>query len=151
MKRSIFPLAGTLLLASGLVVPLSASAQQMGDEMRVYGSELMTQQEQLEYRDRLREAQTLEERERIRQEHHDRMLDRARERGVDLPEAPPRGGAGMGSGGGIPGAGYDGRERMEQQQMERRERTQEQMEHRDRMRDSNGDYRRSPGMGGGRN
>ncbi|MFI9655071.1 hypothetical protein ABGV17_10100 [Guyparkeria sp. GHLCS8-2] len=150
MKRSIFPLAGAMLLASGVVMPFTASAQQMGDGMPIYGSELMTQQEQLEYRDRLREAQTLEERERIRQEHHDQMLDRARERGVDLPEAPPRGGAGMGSGS-LPGAGYDGRERMEQQQMERRERTQEQMEHRDRMRDSDGDYRRGPGMGGGRN
>ena len=147
MKQSIFSVAGALL-ALGLMAPLSVSAQQSGNETPIYGSELMTQQERLEYRERLRDSQSVEERDRIRSEHHEQMLERARERGVSLPDAPPRGGAGMGSDG-MPGMGYDGRERMEQQPMERRERTEEQMEHRDRMRDSNGDYRRGSGMGGG--
>lgn len=148
MKQSIFSVAGAVL-ALGLMAPFAASAQQSGNETPIYGSELMTQQERLEYRERLREAESVEERDRIRSEHHEQMLERSRERGVSLPDAPPRGGGGMGQDG-MPGMGYDGRERMEQQQMERRERNEEQMEHRDRMRDSNGDdYRRGSGMGGG--
>ncbi|MCF7201451.1 hypothetical protein [Pseudomonas oligotrophica] len=103
---------GTLLLAG------SALAQQAGgDNEPVYGSQLMTQQERLEYRNRMREANSLEERERIRNEHHERMRERARERGVTLPETPQAGrgmgqgmGQGMGPGGGAGGgAGGGGR------------------------------------------
>ncbi|KTG15950.1 MULTISPECIES: hypothetical protein [unclassified Guyparkeria] len=149
MKQSIFSVAGAVL-ALGLMAPLAASAQQSGNDAPIYGSELMTQQERLEYRERLRDADGIQERDRIRSEHHEQMLERAHERGVSLPDAPPRGGADMRQDG-MPGMGYDGRERMEQQRVEPRERAEERMEHRDRMRDSNGDYRRGSGMGGGGN
>jgi hypothetical protein len=69
---------------------------------RVYGSDLMTQQERTEYRARIRSAKTEQERERIRQEHRARMTERARERGITLPDQP---GAGAGPGRG-PGAGF---------------------------------------------
>lgn len=81
---------------------------------QIYGSQLMTRQERIEHRNQLRAAKTLEERERIRAEHHTRMQERARERGVSLPDAPPTGGSksivpspgsGMGPGGGM---GYGG-------------------------------------------
>lgn len=72
----------------------------------IYGSQLMTQHERLEYRERLRNAHTAQERERVRLEHHRAMQERARERGVRLPDMPPArpgpraGGVGPGPGGG---------------------------------------------------
>ena len=84
---------------------------------RIFGSQMMTQQERNEYRARMRSAKSLQEREQIRAEHHERMKVRAKERGVTLPDDPParggmgpgsgmRPGGGMGSGGGMgPGGG----------------------------------------------
>ena len=76
-------------------------------DQQIYGSQLMTAQERNEYRTRMRAAKTLEERERIRKEHHEQMKLRAKERGVTLPDEPPAGrGPGSGTGGGMgPGGG----------------------------------------------
>lgn len=100
MKRKLLLAAGLVILTAG-----SAYAQQsvdlppVTDATPVYGAQMMTQQEMLEHRERMRAAKTLEERERIRAEHHQRMVIRARERGVTLPEEmPPRGGMGPGMG-----------------------------------------------------
>lgn len=54
----------------------------------VFGWELMTPEERAEHRARMRAAKTVEERERIRAENHARMQERAKERGVTLPERP---------------------------------------------------------------
>jgi hypothetical protein len=70
-----------------------------GDEP-IFGSQLMTTEEQSDYRSRWRAATTDQERDRIRSEHHERMKDRARERGVTLPDEPPARGGGMGPGAG---------------------------------------------------
>lgn len=79
---------------------------QTKDQERIYGSELMTEKERSEYRERMRSAKNQQEREKIRSEHHDRMLARAKERGVKIPDEPPARGGGMGAGGGMgPGAG----------------------------------------------
>ena len=65
----------------------------------IFGSKLMTAQERNEYRNRMRAAKTVQEREQIRAEHHERMKVRAKERGVTLPDAPPAGrGPGTGAG-----------------------------------------------------
>jgi hypothetical protein len=102
-------LLSALSLSAGLApaadpVPAQGSAQEQGTPV-VHGSQMMTRQERTEYRARLRSAKTAEEREQIRQEHHERMKERARERGLTLPDMPPAGG-GMGSGGGMgPGGG----------------------------------------------
>jgi hypothetical protein len=76
---------------------------------RIYGSQLMTAEERNVYRDRMKQAKTPAERDRIREAHHGEMQQRAKERGVTLPEQPrsratgtgrsgegrgPRGGAG---------------------------------------------------------
>lgn len=80
-------------------------AAPMGEE-RIYGSELMTPQERQEYRDRMQSATTAEERERIRAEHHEQMMERAKEQGVTLPDMPPAHGQQMGPGSGMgPGGG----------------------------------------------
>jgi len=95
LKRIPVFIAGVLALSIGLAVaadPATAMNEQ------VYGSQLMTQQERVEYRARLRSAQTAEERAQIRAEHHERMRERARQLGVAMPEEPPAMGAGMGPG-----------------------------------------------------
>ncbi|HPX89093.1 MAG TPA: hypothetical protein PL133_07490 [Methylophilaceae bacterium] len=73
---------------------------QVQKKERIYGSQLMTPQERVEHRKKLRSAKTAEERERIRAEHHEAMKIRAQERGVTLPDAPPERGMGMGTGSG---------------------------------------------------
>jgi hypothetical protein len=107
MNRRFFLLTMALATIAGLAPRVYAA-----DDPPVYGSQLMTQQERLEYRDRMRNAASAEEREQIRKEHHERMKVRAREQGVKLPDEPPAqgggkgmgpGGAGMGQGGGMGG------------------------------------------------
>ncbi|MFP4640406.1 MAG: hypothetical protein ACLFMY_08190, partial [Guyparkeria sp.] len=69
MKRSLIPAAA---LAAALSMPMLAVAQDP-DPAPIYGSELMTREERLEYRQRMQSAQDAEERERIRAEHHEQM------------------------------------------------------------------------------
>lgn len=64
----------------------------------IYGNQLMTNQERLEYRKKTTNAKTEAERERIRSEHHAMMKERAKEKNITLPDEPPAGGAGMGDG-----------------------------------------------------
>lgn len=91
-------LSGACLAQTAGPGPSSAA-----DEAPIYGAQLMTQQERLEYRDRMRAARTLQEQEQIRNQHHEQMQSRAKERGTTLPEMPPmRGGMGPGMG---PGGG----------------------------------------------
>jgi thermostable 8-oxoguanine DNA glycosylase len=77
-------------------------------EQPIYGRQLMTEQEALEYRQKMRAVTSDEERQRIRAEHHEEMQERAKSKGVVLPdEVSARGmrrGMGPGQGGG-PGAG----------------------------------------------
>lgn len=69
----------------------------------IYGSQLMTNQERVEHRTKLRAATTAQEREQVRLEHHEQMKLRAKERGVAMPDDPPQQGGGMGPGGGMGG------------------------------------------------
>lgn len=81
------------------------------DQDRIFGSQLMTQQERLDYSTRMRSLNTEQERQAFRLEHHTQMQERARQRGVTLPDEPPlvpgraMGGSGMGPGGGMGPAG----------------------------------------------
>ncbi|MFT5085545.1 MAG: hypothetical protein ACI9Y1_003606 [Lentisphaeria bacterium] len=69
---------------------------------QIYGRQLMTRQERDEYRVKMRSAETAEQREKIRREHHEAMKERAIMQGVNLPDEPPirDGGMGIGPGGG---------------------------------------------------
>lgn len=80
-------LVKALCLASLFALPIS-SAMAM-EEDPIYGSQLMTQQELQLHRQEMRSAKTPEAREQIRQENHQRMRLRAREKGINLPENPP--------------------------------------------------------------
>jgi hypothetical protein len=101
MKRLfiISALAAALTLSAGHTLAADQDRDQNQDQDqdrlqtqqqdRIYGSQLMTQQERLEYRTRMREATSAEEREQIRKEHHEQMRERAREQGITLPDEPP--------------------------------------------------------------
>lgn len=102
------------LLGIAIAIPLAGvvssayaqTAAQSQTQERIYGSQMMTQQEMNEYRERMRLAKTDAERERIRAEHHERMKERATARGVTLPDQPPaKSGGGTGSGMMGPGGG----------------------------------------------
>lgn len=106
----------TLVLAttvslSGAIATFPAKAQdQSRDQTQdrtqlriqdpIYGSQLMTPAERDEYRARLRNMNTEQEREAFRLQHHEQMQERARAKGVQLPVAPPirRMGPGPGAG-----------------------------------------------------
>jgi hypothetical protein len=100
-RRSLLalPLALAGLAAAG------AATRTLAQDEPIFGRELMTEQERLAYRDRMRAARSEQERERIRAEHHALMRQRAQERGLDLPEELPPIGMGtgrrMGPGGGM--------------------------------------------------
>lgn len=112
----------SLLVASGLAFGLPSiavlaqttpQAQQPTDaaDEPIFGSQMMTDQERLEYRAQMRGATTNEERARIRDQHHEEMVARARERGIALPDEVPtgRGSSGTGPGGMMgPGGGPGG-------------------------------------------
>lgn len=98
-----------LLAASGgtwaqdTSTPVKEQAQeqktkQVQKREQIYGSQLMTQKERNEYHAKMRAAKTAQEREQIRLEHHQQMQERAKERGVTLPDEPPMRGKGMGPG-----------------------------------------------------
>lgn len=100
-----------LLMAAGVVLfcpAISTAAEQESSQKQVqeqkqeqiYGSQLMTQDERAEHRAKMRSLKTREEREAYRLEHHKKMQERAREKGVVLPDEPPVPGGGMGPGGG---------------------------------------------------
>ncbi|MCK5092941.1 MAG: hypothetical protein KAR30_10485 [Gammaproteobacteria bacterium] len=102
MKISVF----TILIVS-LFVLLPLQVSNSGDT--VYGWQLMTEQERIEHRNKMRSMKTEEEREAYRSEHHMLMQERAKERGVTLPDRTqprgkglrePGGGKGKGPGGG---------------------------------------------------
>jgi hypothetical protein len=93
----------TLITASALTVLTMGSAFAQ-NAAQIYGSQLMTRQERIEYRNQMRALKTQEERNAFRLEHHNRMQERAKERGLTLPDAPPAQGGGKGRGMG-PGMG----------------------------------------------
>jgi len=91
-------------LAFGLI-----SCGTLAADTPIYGSQLMTNQERIDHRTKLRAAKTAQEREQVRVEHHEQMKLRAKERGVALPDDPPAQGSGMGQGSGAGMGGGRGR------------------------------------------
>ena len=102
MKYYLAMLTGivAVLLTVSYPMPLTMAAEQ---EM-VYGWQLMTPEERTEYRAKMQSLKTEQEREAYRREHHALMQERAKEKGVALPDEPQPRGKGMGRGSG-PGQG----------------------------------------------
>jgi|GEM_PF-6472059 len=81
-----------LSLKKSLLVALflAFSAPSMAVEQEpIYGSQLMTQQEQQAHQAAMKNAKSAEEREQIRLEHHEKMRLRAKEKGVPFADNPP--------------------------------------------------------------
>ena len=91
----------TLLLAACVLSAPALYAQDKPKSEPIYGYRMMSDPERNDYRDRMRNARSVEERQAIRDEHRKLMEARAKERGATLPE--PRGPRGPGAGG--PGYG----------------------------------------------
>ena len=98
-----------IISALASILVLSTNTTFAEDQKQVYGSQLMTQQERIEFRTRMRNAKTAEEREQIRNEHHKKMQKKAKEQGLTLPDNPPARGKGMGPRGGMGSGGPSGR------------------------------------------
>lgn len=103
-KSVAFILAAALsagLFAQAPATPPAESQAPAQDEI-IFGHQLMTETERMEYRTRMRALKTAEERQAFRVEHHKLMQERAKARGMTLPEMPPQRGMGQG-----PGMGKD--------------------------------------------
>jgi hypothetical protein len=118
MKRKEFitvvvAAAGAMFVGVGVaqVTPRDAASAQSPDQLPegepIYGSDLLTQQERNQYRKSMSEMKGDKQREQFRAEHHVQMQQRAKDRGVKLPDAPPTQGRGAGPQVG-PGAGAGG-------------------------------------------
>jgi len=114
-KRSI----GGLTLAGFLLLPVlspmrdaqAQGARQWGQQAEEnfrlgpgMGPRLMTEQEWQEHWKKM-QSMSPEERQKYREEWHKKMVERARERGITMPETPGPQGPGKGPGGGQPGGG----------------------------------------------
>src|SRR5690606_17461463 len=106
--KTVVAALAAALLSTVAAAQVEGGQPPVADDAPIFGAQIMTEQERMEHRDRMRAARTLEERERVRAEHHEQMLERARERGVTLPDEPPARGGGMGPGGSGVGAGGGG-------------------------------------------
>jgi uncharacterized membrane protein len=97
-----------IALAAGSGYGVDPAPVQVQKQEVIYGSQLMTNQERNDFRAKMRNAKTAQEREQIRLEHHKAMQERAKAQGKTLPDMPPAMGAGMGPGGGGMGSGGGG-------------------------------------------
>lgn len=88
-------------LAADQVKDQTRDQTQLQDREQIYGSQLMTEQERVEHRAKIRSLKTQQEREAYQLEHHKRMQERAKEKGVTLPDEPMMRSRNMGPGGGM--------------------------------------------------
>jgi len=98
MYRTMFVVAlSVLTLAATAAVQAAdeqpgtpgAQGQQKKSAQEAYGWQLMTPEERGEYRAKMHSAKTQVERDKLRAEHHKVMTERAKEKGVTLPDDPP--------------------------------------------------------------
>lgn len=114
---TISSLASALLLISGFALAAdkdqvkdkTQDQTQLRDQDRIFGSQLMTEQERLEHRNKMRNFKTQQERDAYQLEHHKLMQTRAKEKGVTLPDEPMMKPGGMMPGGGMGPGGMGGR------------------------------------------
>lgn len=97
IRRSIVALS-LVVAALTIMPPAPASA---GDDLP--GSELLTRQEQVEYRQRMRGMLSAGEQDQIRRHYEALIRQRAKDQGVTMPGQPQTGGPGPGAEG--PGSG----------------------------------------------
>lgn len=89
LTASLSTLLPMALHGAQAATPKAAEAMPASTEMPVYGSQLMSDSERTAFRARMWAAQSDEERNRIRAEHHEEMKKRAQAKGMTLPDMPP--------------------------------------------------------------
>ena len=97
-------LLAVLAAASGTWSGAVLAQDQVQAQTQIYGSQLMSSAERIEYQSKMRSLKTDIERDAFRLDHHDKMKVRAAEKGLTLPAVPPSAGAGPKTGTG-PGTG----------------------------------------------
>lgn len=110
MFRSVL-IVCLLALLTVFTGPVYASDQAkiQNSAQQVYGSQLMSAEERLQYHQQLRVLQTEQEKEQFRIQHHHKMQERAKALGKTLPEQPREGGYGYGYGDGAKQGGPGGK------------------------------------------
>jgi len=116
----LITIAGASLLVAGAAAqqpapqptqqpPATATQTKKAGGEKIYGYDLLTEQERSAYHAQMRAAKTEQERERVRSEHRELVQQRAREKGVDVKGMAygpgPGAGAGPGKGGGAAAKG----------------------------------------------
>ena len=81
----------TLIVVLFLLLPLQVSSA----VEEIYGWNMMTEQERVQHRETIHNLKTKEERERYQTAHHNKMQERAKERGLSMPDMPMHQGTGM--------------------------------------------------------
>ena len=74
------------ITVSAIALGLMVSTVSFAADAPIYGSQMMTNQERIEHRNKMQAAKTAEEREQVRLQHHEQMQLRAKEQGVTLPD-----------------------------------------------------------------
>ena len=102
MKNKLMLLTAAVFFSAVSALAADAPPAQNGVQTRP-GRNMMTDAERNEQRAKMRSASSREEREKIRAEQHEKMKQRAKEKGQSLPDQPLRGGGmgGQGMGGGM--------------------------------------------------
>jgi len=95
MKKKQFFISTLVCL---LLMPVGLVVADEDEGRQAYGWQLMTQQEREQHRMKMQSMETREEREAYRKEQHEMMEQRAKERGITLPDDPRERGRGMGGG-----------------------------------------------------
>ena len=101
-----------LLTAFALFTSGVHAQDQTRDQVRIFGSQLMTETELSAYQSKMRSLKTSKEKEAYRLEHHALMQQRATEKGITLPSTPTGPGPasqGNSAGGGAKGKGPAGK------------------------------------------
>jgi hypothetical protein len=90
---------GALFLSFGVALAADAAAEREPAKIQqTNGRQLMTPEEQNEQRTKMRNASSADERKELRKTHHEVMKEKAKEKGVAIPDNPPVRGQGMGAG-----------------------------------------------------
>lgn len=116
----LLTLVGALMLPTGIINAADKIQQQtqtkdqqqlQEQDKMIYGWQLMTPQERKTHREKMLSLKTEQERIAYREEHHKLMQQRAKEKGMTLPDRPMMRGTGPGAGGGFGNAQGSGKGR----------------------------------------
>ena len=86
---STLALLAVMLAAASLFSSTAQAQDKVQTQIQIYGSQLMTDAERIEYQTKMRALKTTKERDAFRVEHHDLMKLRAADQGINLPNTAP--------------------------------------------------------------